>query len=136
MIHALKFDGKGGGQSCDLDTPSSDGAVWLHFDYNEAETAEWLRNREDIDAVVAESLLLAETRPRTFAMDDGLMLALRGVNLNPGSDPEDMVSIRLWIHDNRIVSTRARRLLSVTTIVDRLENGTGPKNVAEFLLQL
>ncbi len=64
---------------------------------------------------------------------NGLLVFLRGVNLNPGQDPEDMVSIRIWINEHCIITTRKRRLLSVDDIRERIHNGAGPKTPTEFL---
>ena len=66
------------------------------------------------------ALLAIETRPRASSVGDGLLMLLRGVNLNPGAEPEDMVSIRLWVEAGRIVSTRRRPLLSVVDTVESL----------------
>ena len=35
---------------------------------------------------------------------------LRGVNLNPGEEPEDMVSIRVWIESSRVISLRRQAI--------------------------
>jgi zinc transporter len=58
------------------------------------------------------------------------------VNLNPGADPEDMVSIRLWIDARRIVSTKRRDMLSVKDITSQLKSGEGPCSTADFLVEL
>jgi zinc transporter len=68
--------------------------------------------------------------------EDGLLVNMRGVNLNPGSDPEDMVSVRLWLSSNLIVSTRRRRVLATQTLYDELKAGNGPKTSGEFLVML
>lgn len=49
----------------------------------------------------------ARTRPRVLPLAGGLLVNLRGVNLNPGADPEDMVSVRMWIDAERLISMRA-----------------------------
>jgi zinc transporter len=64
------------------------------------------------------------------------LLALRGVNLNPGSDAEDMVSIRVWLDRDRIISTRKRKLLSASDIARSLEAGKGPCTAGEFIVDL
>jgi zinc transporter len=64
------------------------------------------------------------------------MLFLRGVNLNPGADPEDMVSIRLWIEEKRIISLRLRRLLSIADLRASIDQGGGPSDVGDFVVQL
>ena len=63
-------------------------------------------------------------------------LALRGVNLDPQSRPENMISIRLFISSNMIISTSRRTLLSVTEIIEELRKGTGVKSTSEFLVEL
>jgi len=44
-----------------------------------------------------------------------------------------MVSIRVWLDSERIITTRHRRLQSTQMIRDELLVGTGPKDQAEFL---
>ena len=67
---------------------------------------------------------------------DGLLVILRGVNLNPGADPEDMVSIRLWIERTRVISFRRHHLMAVEDLKEALDRGTGPTNAGEFLVAL
>ena len=40
---------------------------------------------------------------RILPFGDGVLLILRGVNLNENVSPEDMVSIRLWNDPHRII---------------------------------
>ncbi len=65
-----------------------------------------------------------------------MLIALRGVNLNPGADPEDMVSVRIWIDETRILTTRRRELLSINDIISQLETGEGPASSADFVTLL
>ncbi|MEJ2577395.1 MAG: zinc transporter ZntB, partial [Gammaproteobacteria bacterium] len=96
----------------------------------------WLSEDSGLEPVVVEALLDETTRPRCVPMDEGIMLFLRGVNLNPGADPEDMVSIRLWIEPRRVVSVRMRRLLSVDDLREALDRGRGPADVGDFVARL
>lgn len=140
LIHAYLVDRAGGGRDLDwsqvADWHPDQGLLWLHFDYTDAGVQRWLRERSGLEPLVVDALLTEETRPRTTALGDGLMVALRGVNLNPESQPEDMVSIRLWVEENRIISTRKRRLLSVNDLLERLRNGKGPVSAAALLVSL
>jgi len=61
---------------------------------------------------------------------------LRGVNTNPGADPEDMVSIRVWIEKHRVITSRRRRLLSVQDMRDAIDSGVGPSTSGAFLVAL
>ena len=107
--------------------------MWVHLDVNDDASRLWLTEDGGLDNTVVESLLADETRPRSYSTDTGLLTVLRGVNTNPGEDPEDMVSVRLWIEPDRIISTRRRRLLSVVDTRESLEKGVGPKTSGDFL---
>jgi len=114
----------------------SAGISWVHLNRNADNAQRWLQEESGLDALVVESLLAESTRPRCVSIGDGVMLFLRGVNLNPGADPEDMVSIRLWVEPTRIISVRTRRLLSIDDLKGSLERGTGPRSTGEFVAQL
>lgn len=137
LITAYLLDGRGGGRVLDWKEVAAwspdDGLVWVHLDYTHSNAQRWLREESGIGELVAESLLAEETRPHSLAMCDGLLVVLRGVNLNPGSDPEDMVSLRLWLESGRIITTRRRRLLSVDDLRAAIESGQGPTNLGDFL---
>ncbi|HCS28405.1 MAG TPA: zinc transporter ZntB [Spongiibacteraceae bacterium] len=137
LIYAMLFDGEGGAKELSAEQidgwQESDGLLWLHFDYSKPEVREWITDRSGLDEVSVSALLAEETRPRAMAAGNALLIALRGVNLNPGADPEDMVSIRLWTDNKRIISTRRRRLLSVDDIIGVIRSGHGPANAAEFI---
>jgi zinc transporter len=139
-LHALLFDGNGGARDLSSDEIEAwqpdQGVLWLHFDYTDGDTQRWLRAASGIGELVADALLSENTRPRATALDDGLLLALRGVNLNPGADPEDMVSVRLYVTPQRIISTRKRRLMSITGLAEDCRAGKGPVDVADFLVEL
>lgn len=87
---------------------------------------------------VIEALTENETRPRTIALDKGLIIYLRGINTNPEADPEDMVSLRIWLSDKRIITARkrGRRLMSVTDVKNTLDSGDGPDSPTELLCLL
>lgn len=114
---------------------TTDKILWVHFDYSTQDAKDWIRNQCN-NSIVADALLADETRPRTTLLGDSLLLALRGVNLDPHSRPENMISIRLFISSNMIISTSRRTLLSVTEIIEELRKGTGVKSTSEFLVEL
>ena len=124
IIYALLFDESGKSRPIEGDelehwTPD-DGVLCVHLDANDPETADWIASRDNIPPLIPEALTATETRPRSQTIDDGLLLVLRGVNTNPGADPEDMVSLRLWVQESRIITSRRRKLLSISDTVDSL----------------
>lgn len=112
------------------------GTLWVHINYAIPKHQEWLKRFSKLDELAIDALLAEDTRPRASTLNNGLLLALRGVNLSPGANPEDMVSIRMWIDGNRIISARKRTLHSVTDIVDMLDHNSGPVNSADFIVTL
>lgn len=140
FLHCCLLDGRGGADSVDIQTlPRVDGdqgVLWIHLDINDDDSRSWLERDSGLDPTIVDTLLAAETRPRSFSTDHGLLVVLRGVNTNPGQDPEDMVSVRVWIEHNRIISTRRRPLLSVTDLRETLNKSIGPKSPGGFLSSL
>lgn len=140
LLHALLLDRNGSAKTigpADIEKwRPEDGLIWLHLDVGERPPRAWLRDTIGLESQVVEALTADETRPRSLNVGEGLLTVLRGVNTNPSDNPEDMVSIRLWIERDRIVSTRRRRLLSVQDLKDQLEQGVGPRSSGEFLSEL
>ena len=140
FLHSCILNRRGGSEEVDLASivqwTREQGVLWVHIDVNDDASRLWLTEESGLEPSIVDALLADETRPRSYATDDGLLVVLRGVNTNPGDDPEDMVSIRLWIEQDRIISTRRRRLLSVVDIRDSLVRGNGPKTPGGFLAML
>jgi zinc transporter len=139
-VQAYLLDKQGNAQELsyeEIDTvDKTDKILWLHFDYTSPEAIDWITNKSYIDSIAIDALLTEETRPRTTILGDALLLALRGVNLNPNSKPEDMVSIRLYVSLTLIISTRKRNLMSISELIASLKKGSGPKSSSEFLIDL
>ena len=140
LVFAFTLDGKGGGTRLDLDGVMKwgpeDGTLWVHLDYTGTAAKNWLQNKSGIDPVIVEALTAEETRPRSLVHKGGMLVILRGVNLNPGTDPEDMVSIRFWIDAQCIVTLRHRRVMAIDDMRQAVEAGSGPVNSGEFLEDL
>ncbi|MDA8586758.1 zinc transporter ZntB [Rhodobacteraceae bacterium] len=107
---------------------------WLHFDTAEDALGIW--TKEFLPSSAHTALRQAETRPRCTHVEDGLILNLRGVNLNPGEMADDMVSLRFWVTKGLVVSARMRKVFALDEIRQKMENGEGPKSVDLFLADL
>jgi zinc transporter len=129
------LDGTGGGTAIgEPETPRS-AQNWLHFDYSQPGVEESLLAL-NLPPWVVESLVRVDTRPRTAIVGNGVLVLLRGINMNPGADPEDMVSLRLWLEPDRLISVRQRRLFAVQDVSAELEQGIGPTSVPGLLLAI
>ncbi|MEL6680368.1 MAG: CorA family divalent cation transporter, partial [Pseudomonadota bacterium] len=101
-------------------------AGWTHLDAHHPDVGTALAEAlKGVDPFVVPALLAAETRPRVLVVGEGALVILRGVNLNEGSEPEDMVSLRLWADETRIVSARLRDLKAVEDTRARKPQGSG-----------
>lgn len=113
------------------------GYRWVHIQ-SDAPEAPALLNTLGLSEDVSDSLMALQTRPRVIPVNRGALVFLRGINVNPGADPEDMVSLRLWLTDSLIVTARRheRRLMSVQDTRKQLEQGEVPATTAELLVSL
>lgn len=140
LVSAILLDGEGGGSEIswpDIPSDLPEGKTpWFHLDRLSENVQDWVRERAGIDPLIAEALLAEETRPRIASKGNGLLVFLRGVNLNPGQDPEDMISIRIWIEPRQIITLRANHIMAAADLRDQLGEGDGPKNSGEFLVAL
>ncbi len=141
IFHAYTIDGDGAGHVLTGDdiseTIRSKKLAWVHMDANNPGTRKWLEQEVSyLDHIVLNALLAEETRPRIMEFDKGILMILRGVNLNEDAKPEDMVSVRVWIDANRIITVRKRKLKAVQDIRALLEEGKGPKDSGDFLCML
>lgn len=137
---ALLLDGAGGARELEREELDSwrpgQGTLWLHLNHESETARKWVTEKSGINEIVAPSLLAAETRPRLVGDQDTLMIVLRGVNLNPGANPEDMVAVRMWCEPERVITVSARRVLAVDDLRSNLERGLGPGNTGEFLTEI
>lgn len=140
LVCAYVLDGRGGGQITDwtgiADWRPEDGVLWVHLDRSVHDARHWLRQSSGLDPAVVSALLAKEVRPRSVSVTDGLLVVLRGVNLNPGQSPEDMVAIRMWAEADRVITLRRRKLVAVTDLRASIEAGEGPRDAGEILTRL
>ena len=140
LIVAYLLDGKGSGKKItwkEIEQWAPDtGQLWVHLNYTSNRTSTWLNKNTHINPMAARTMTVEESRPRSVIYPDGLLMFLRGVNLNPGQDPEDMVSIRIWLSQQCIITTRKRRLLSIDDVRRRIEEGRGPCSTVELFRML
>lgn len=139
-LGALSCDGNGHAHQISLADatapPQPPAWLWVHLDHADPGHRRWLTERSGLDLVACEALLEQETRPRFALHGSRMLLILRGVNLNPGAEPDDMISLRLWIEGDRIISLRHRRLLAVQDVRQQLLAGGGPRRPGELIVAI
>lgn len=130
LIHGFRVDAQGRAVELDweelqhLQIEKPGQWCWIHLNRRSPATEHWLRTVAEVDSLVLAALLQDDTRPRIINHEHGYLLNLRGVNLNPGADPEDMISLRLWATGRFVISTRATRILAAEDVRDMLRGGS------------
>ena len=107
---------------------------WLHFDLSDPALESWC------DAALppraAHAILAAKTRPHMDDDEKGIVLTLRGINLNEGAELEDMVSLRLWITRNLVVSVRRMRVFAMDEVGAAMTAGDCPPSSAHLVARI
>ncbi|TWI53483.1 zinc transporter [Pseudomonas duriflava] len=142
LVYGYVLNGRGGARriqrnALDIVDLQPEETLWLHWDRSVPEAQSWLRHNSGLTEFACNLLLEEATRPRLVPLPaENLLLFLRGVNLNPGAVPEDMVSLRIFADRQRVFSLRLRPLKAAAEVQEDLEAGVGPENAQELVLQL
>jgi len=143
LINAFVLDGRGGARALSswqevAEWQPADGALWLHLKRDADGLLNWLQSESgaSLDETTAEALLEGSTRPRVSPVRGGSLCTLRGVNLNPGAVPDDMISLRMWIEKNRLISVRREHFASVKQVMDGLRARRGPETLGGVISQI
>lgn len=139
FIYSLMLSGPQAGSTLSPEqlenwTPA-EGLIWIHLRYRHKKARHWILN-SGLNKVETDALLAQDTRPRAVLAGEGVLLALRGVNLNPHSAPEDMVAVRIYADKQRIISTCDRELQSIKDVAALIMDGVGPSNTGDFILAI
>ena len=133
---ALILDKKGGAKKIPLRKISltEKNIQWIHLDSNDSENFSWLQRRK-VSPVILEHLQSAETTPRCVRHRNGLLVALRGLNVNADAD-DDMVAVHIWISKNRLITMASQPVAAVAELVELFRRKKGPKTTGACLVQL
>lgn len=140
LISALVLDGRGGAKKLNPDdlsrwTPAQ-GFLWVHLNLSRPESIQWLKSAAKLDAWTVQTLTDSDdSRPRTLIHKDALLLVLRTVNLNDKAEPDDMVFLKLWATQNRLITIRLHPAINFETIRNDFKNHEGPVD-ANTLIEL
>lgn len=142
LLFGRVLDGRGGArpigwiEAQGWQPAHEDEVLWLHILRTEPGVREWLQSELGITEWTAELLVSDQTRPRAYREKGSLTATLRDLNFNPGSAPEDMISLQLWSDGTHIVTLRRAPQQSPNEVRDELERGTGPRDAGAMVTQL
>ncbi|WP_420607497.1 zinc transporter ZntB [Novosphingopyxis sp.] len=142
LIFGRVLDGRGGGRPIDWAEaqgwqPGSGAEIlWLHCDRGHEEVFDWLHETLGVPETTVETLTSDETRPRAFRDEEWLITILRGINFNPGAEPEDMIAMQMLADTCRVVTLRRRPLQSPRDVLAEIDRHHGPKTAGDLVVEL
>ena len=142
LICAYVMDGQGGGRLVGWEEIRAwrPGAkeIWIHLDRAGNDSRQWLEDDSGIDPNVVIGLLAEATRPHCDTFNNGISMNLRGINMNEGAQPDDMVWVEMWAETGRIVTTRHRHINAIQRVKDSLnpEGRAGPRTIGTLIVDI
>ena len=142
LLFGRVLDGKGGAREIAWQEARTwqpggpDEVLWLHMCRTVPGILSWLMGELAIPEPTAELLTSDATRPRAFREDDALVATLRGINFNPGAEPEDMVSMQVWSDGKRLITLRRVSLQTPRDTRNELDAGNGPVDAGSLITSL
>ncbi len=142
LVHGFGVDQAGQYQALSWEDISSqsdafpDSWRWIHLNRESAEAQRWLNEHCASDNAVSNVLLQQDSRPRITKHLDGYLINLRGVNTNPGAEPEDMIALRIWATPKLVISTRARPVLAAEDLKETFIAGNPPSSSGAIIAYL
>ncbi len=143
LLFGRVLDGNGAGREIDWEEaqswkPARAGEVlWVHLCRNRPGVHEWLEDGLGIPDPTAELLTSDQSRPRAFREGDTLVATVRGINFNPGAEPEDMISMQIWCDGERLVTLRRFPLQTPRHVLAMIDSSeAGPSDCGELITEL
>ena len=137
---AFQFDEHGSGWPVDWEeigvVDDLEGWLWVDLDFESPESQQWITANVELPDIARRALFEVESRPGFFEFDHGVLIILRGVNLNEGARPEDMISIRIWLQSNLMITLHRRPLRSTRALAERAPDRDDIRTPGELFSEL
>jgi len=109
---------------------------WYHCQRSDEHLATWFES-VGIDKELIQALIAEDTRPRFQKVgEDSFFMILRGVNLNKGAEPDDMLTLGILFHRGSLITIRRRQFKAILGLRDALEQGQGATSTAELFISI
>jgi len=114
-----------------------DEPIWLHVNVAGPDAAERLAKAAPyMDQAMVDALCASDTRPHVEDFGKEYLVIMRGMNLNPGADPDDMVSLRVWSDGKHVISAQRRPVMAARKLTERLKVADKPVTASEVVVGL
>ncbi|MBB4857628.1 zinc transporter [Novosphingobium chloroacetimidivorans] len=142
LLFGRVLDGRGGARAIGWEeaqnwrSSQAGEVLWLHMCRTVPGVRAWLMDALAVPEPTAELLTSDATRPRAFREGEALVATLRGINFNPGAEPEDMVSMQVWCDGQRLITLRRVALQTPRDTRHELDEGHGPVDAGSLITSL
>ena len=113
---------------------------WLHLDYKNPDTKLWLLEESGLPKDVCYAFLDSNSTNRFILKENGFFFVFRALNFNEGQKKEDMVSLHIWIENDRIITMRDQKIRGIdelkNIIINKKKNTTTKHIFLEILDKL
>ena len=110
----------------------SGGAPWLHMCIRHRETESYLSSAAGLDNLISAAMVSEDTRSRLRVHGQGVMVLLKAMRLRADGvgHPEDMVSMRIWIDEGRVITTREEDVDPILELAEDISQGRARRRQA------
>jgi len=141
FVCAIRLDGHGHGTEIGQDElikswPDDPSPLWMHLDFRFEDAPYFLETLAGLGSNVSDALMESAVRPRVAKFPEGIMATLQGINLTEGNAPDDLVSVRIWMSGNRLITLRRRPLKVVQEIRETFPSSSGPTDLTGVVAEL
>ncbi|NVJ59044.1 MAG: hypothetical protein HWE27_01575 [Gammaproteobacteria bacterium] len=122
----------------DLEQLNNENESWFTIDYRDEATVEKTFELLQLSPSQEAALRDPDIRPRLWiGKNQQILLFMRGINLNPNSEPEDMVGLRIYFDKNRLVCLRNRKLQAIANVREKIvENSTAYSSLQKVFIDI
>ena len=112
------------------------GYNWIHLNVKSLKTKQWL-SKYGLEKVWVEALTARESRPRFIKIDnDSFFINLRGTNPLKDNEPHDLLSLRVYVTKNLIITTKIHNLVAIKRLESEMNQNEPPLTTAIFISRL
>jgi zinc transporter len=119
LLCGFRFDSSGQRVALDappLQPPGEGETVWLSFDREEPAAERWIRDESGIDPAFHAALVEEDPRSRIVRTDGALLLVLRTANMRADSEVDELVSLRIWADNRRVITVHGRSIAAIAQL--------------------
>ena len=110
-----------------------DDVTWVDIDVSDESGTHWLSTQSGLGEEVKSQLLHPGKFSRRDNLEQGLLVNIYAINPANEAEGDDGITLGLFLEQNRVISVRSGKLMSVEEVRSQVKAGTGPRTPLSFL---